>query len=108
MKIQKKLYTKMGLFMKALLYMINLMVEVTSNMQTEMNMRACSKKDLLKARVYTNMIMAVIMKEFLQMIKKMDLVEKSIKMEKFLRVLLTETKSIEEIINFPMEVYLMD
>ena len=98
----------MGLFMKVLLYMINLMAEVISNMRMGMNMRVCLKKDLLKVKVYTNMQTAVIMKEFLQMIKKMDLAEKSIKTEKSLRVHLIETKNIEEIINFLMEVCSMD
>ena len=88
--------------------MINLMAEVISNMRMGMNMRACLKKDLPKVKVYTNMQTAVIMKEFLQMIKKMDLAEKSIKTEKFLRVHLIETKNIEEIINFLMEVCSMD
>ena len=98
----------MGLFMKVLLYMINLMAEVISNMRMGMNMRVCLKKDLLKVKVYTNMQTAVIMKEFLQMIKKMDLEEKSIKTEKFLKVHLIETKNIEEIINFQTEVCSMD
>ena len=98
----------MGLFMKVLLCMINPMAEVISNMRMGMNMRACLKKDLPKVKVYTNMLMAVIMKEFLQMIKKMDLAEKSIKTEKSLRVHSIETKNIEEIINFLMEVCSMD
>ena len=88
--------------------MINPMAEVISNMRMGMNMRVCLKKDLLKVKVYTNMQTAVIMKEFLQMIKKMDLEEKSIKTEKFLKVHLIETKNIEEIINFQTEVCSMD